>query len=72
MSKDKFVKVKSSTIQEVKYDPVTKALDVIFKSGGHYSYSGVSEEKYNSMISAKSVGSYFHSNIKGKHSAIKH
>jgi hypothetical protein len=59
--------VKSSNIKSVGYDATTKTLEVEFTSGGVHQYSGVSAAKHAALIKAKSVGSYFHREIRDSH-----
>lgn len=59
-----FVSVSSSDLSQVGYNPQTLELTVIFHSGGVYTYSDVSTTEYSGLISAGSVGRYFHAYIK--------
>ena len=54
----------SSNIDSVGYDEESKTLEILFKSGGHYSYEGVPVNTYKEMMGAKSIGSYVHQHIK--------
>ena len=63
--------VESSNISHAGYDPVSGTMRVIFKGGNAYDYSGVSEETFNGMIKSKSVGKFFHLNIRAKHNFKK-
>ena len=56
--------VDSSNIDKVEYDADNLVLRVTFKNGGQYEYEGVLQEVVDEMLSADSVGSYFHSNIR--------
>jgi len=57
--------VSSSMIESVGYDADNRELHVQFVSTGEiYVYYNVEEWVYTEMISAGSVGSYFHANIK--------
>lgn len=58
------VAVVSSNLASVGYDEVSRVLEVEFKHGGVYRYSGVPERVYVGLITAESVGGYFHANIK--------
>jgi hypothetical protein len=55
---------KSSNIQNIKFDPKTKTLEITFSGGRVYQYSGVSEEVHKSFVGAKSLGEHFHKHIK--------
>ena len=57
--------VSSSNIESIGYDEPTKALHVKFKSGGTWTYSGDdAKAHHDAMLSAPSVGKYFHANVK--------
>ena len=57
-------KVRSTNIASVGYDAGTKTLEIEFRSGGVYQYAGVPEKRYESLMKAPAVGSYFHREIK--------
>lgn len=61
--------VSSSNIRSVGYDPETKTLEIEFKKGGIWKYHGVTPDKHQALLKAKSIGSYFHNNIRSKHKA---
>ena len=63
--------VSSSNINSVGYDESTGILEIEFNNGGIYQYSNVPLSEYESLISASSVGQYFHQNIKERYSFIK-
>ncbi len=46
-------------ITEVGYDPETQTLEILFSSGGIYSYAAVPPEIHDKLIHAESPGSYF-------------
>ena len=52
------VKVDSSMIYAVGYDPDTQTLEVVFTRTGVYIYEGVPQEVYDGLLSADSKGSY--------------
>jgi len=56
--------VVSSNIAQIGHEPSENKLIVRFKSGAYYQYDGVSEQVYNNMITAQSVGKYFQTYIK--------
>lgn len=58
------MKVESSYIDEVDYDNENHKLTVTFNNGARWSYYPISQNGYQSLISAESIGSYFHKNIK--------
>lgn len=63
--------VQSSNIDAVGYDPETKELQVRFKGGALYSYAGVPKAKYDSMLSAQSLGGVFHTSIRNEYKYTK-
>jgi hypothetical protein len=63
--------VSSSNLSEVAYDAASSTLGVRFKSGGEYEYYGVPEHVYRGLVSASSVGSYFHANVKKAEYRVK-
>lgn len=56
--------VESSNLASVGYDPESAVLEIEFKSGGIYEYSGVPQSVYDGLINAESKGKYFHRYIK--------
>jgi hypothetical protein len=62
------VRVNSSLIFSVGYDPEGQELHVIFKKprDKKYVYEGVSPEFYQDFMESDSLGGFFHQSIKGK------
>jgi len=58
------VKVESSNIDAIGYEPAKKELRIRFKSGQTYKYTPVTQKGYEDFLSADSKGKYFHKNIK--------
>ena len=56
--------VRSTNIASVGYDAGTKTLEIEFRSGGVYQYAGVPEKRYDGLMKASAIGSYFHREIK--------
>lgn len=54
--------VSSTNIREVAWH--NKVLYVTFNKGGIYAYEGVSEDEFEGLVSADSVGKHFHAYIK--------
>jgi hypothetical protein len=54
----------SSNIARFAYDESLKELQVTFKSGATYSYSGIPKEVVDSWKTASSKGSYFFEKIR--------
>ncbi len=72
MSED-FHKIEgSSQVDQVHYDPASQRLQVKFHGGGHYSYAGVPQQRFDGLLSAPSKGKYLNSTIKGKYKHEKH
>ncbi len=63
--------VESSNILEVGYDENAEVLYITFKSGDTYTYDMVPVHVYEEMLSAESVGKYFHKNIRGQYDFTK-
>jgi hypothetical protein len=59
-----YVKVTSSTIDSVAYSSGARTLGVKFVNGTEYHYFEVPESVFDGLLSASSVGSYFHSNVR--------
>ena len=47
------------------YDDKSRILQVVFRTGGTYRYKNVPFEKYDELMSAKSIGQYMHKHIIG-------
>ena len=58
------IPVESSNLASVRYDPKSAVLDIEFKIGGIYEYSGVHKSVYDGLMNAVSKGKYFHQHIK--------
>lgn len=56
-------KVASSNIEAVDHDGGS-TLRVRFKNGGVYEYQGVSEEAYQALLTAESVGKHFAAHVR--------
>ncbi len=65
------VDVDSSAITRVDYDPDTLTLVVTFTSRISWAYFGVAEETAAELVTAESVGRYFHAHIKAQYEAEK-
>lgn len=62
--------VKSSSIRSIGYDPMSKTMEIEFNSGAVYEYRGVTEETYQGLMNADSIGKHFHSEIRPRHTGI--
>lgn len=67
--------VASSNILDVGYNAENLILDIKFVNDENndrfYRYYGVTGEDYDNLISAESIGHYYHEHIKGVYSCIK-
>lgn len=63
--------VTSSNIVAIGYDAATQELEVEFRSGGIYRYSGVSQEQHEALIKAESIGKHFQAEIRNKFPSSK-
>lgn len=64
--------VDSSAISEMGYDSKKSALIIRFKSSGKaYAYIDFPVSEWNSFQSAKSIGTYYNKNIKGKYKSYR-
>jgi hypothetical protein len=64
-------KVVSTNIESVGYDQESKTLQVEFKNGGIWQYSGVPAEEVVKLHAAESFGGFFHKNIRSKYPGEK-
>jgi len=55
--------VESSNVASVGYDEETKTLEVAFKSGSIYQYSGVEPQTHADLMGAESIGKFVQQNI---------
>ncbi len=56
--------VESKDIAIVGYDKQKSLLEIVFRQGGVYHYSGVPADVHESLMKASSIGTYFNRNIK--------
>ena len=56
--------VSSSNLSSVGYDDRTETLEVQFQNGSVFQYHDVPAETHKQLMQARSVGGFFHSNIK--------
>lgn len=59
--------VNSTNVKSVGYELSSNLLEIEFHGGRVYRYSNVPEGVYMSLMSAKSIGSFFHQHIKGNY-----
>lgn len=65
------VAVQSKDIAIVGYDSETQKMEIAFRQGGVYCYSGVPAEIHKNLMSASSHGTYFNQNIKDRYACTK-
>lgn len=58
--------VQSTDLSIIGYNAKTQELEVTFKGGGVYLYTGVPEVVYQALMLAQSHGLYFNQHIKDK------
>ena len=59
----RFKDVNSSMLRRVRYDPQSKFLDVVFRTGEKYRYKGVPADEYDGLMEAQSHGKYMQTRI---------
>ena len=65
------IPVKSSNIKSIGHDPDTGIMHVEFSSGDIYEYAGITAQEHRMLLTANSVGTHFHQNIRGKKTGRK-
>ena len=63
--------VSSSDIASIGYDEDTQTLEVEFKNGSVYQYSGIPSTEHDGIMNSDSKGKYLHANIKNRYSYVK-
>lgn len=58
-----WIKVKSSAIKELQYNPHTRELFVKFKGDKIYKFSAIERKEWFELLAADSVGKYFNDEI---------
>lgn len=61
--------VKSSNIAKLGWND--GVLHVEFSNGGLFSYSGITNQAYNELLTAKSIGAHFAKYVRPKHKGTK-
>jgi len=59
--------VKSSNLKSVGFEKPSKSLEIEFKSGGLYQFSGIHPNTHRFLMAAPSKGKFFHKNIRGQY-----
>lgn len=65
------IRVQSSNLASVAYDPATQILEVAFLNGGLYTYQGVSAAVHQGLMTAPSKGTYFANYIRNRYPTRK-
>ena len=63
-----WIRVKSSAVRAVRYDPSSRNLSVRFWSGDEYQYKDVPPSKFRALLDAESIGAFVNKEIKPQHS----
>lgn len=61
------IRVSSSNISSIGYDPESQTLEIEFHDGSIYQYDGVPQSIYDGLMSASSHGQYLHQYIKDRY-----
>jgi hypothetical protein len=61
------LKVNSSNISSIAFDPETDTLTVEFTNGDSYDYMNVPPQVYRAFGAAGSAGAYFYRHIRGRY-----
>lgn len=65
------ISVQSSNIRSIGYKTDRKVLEIEFKSGSIYQYSGVPEYEYEGLLNSSSKGRYLNTHIKDRYAYIQ-
>jgi lysyl-tRNA synthetase class 2 len=63
--------VPSTVIRSFTYNAARRELDVVFRSGRHYTYEDVPEETFLDMKSAFAKGEFFNAHIRNRFRFIR-
>jgi hypothetical protein len=58
--------VASTDLLSVGYDAINMVLEIEFKHGGVYRYTGVPQSIYTALVGSSSKGTFFHARIKDR------
>ncbi len=59
--------VVSSNLRSIGYDAAQRILEIEFRHGGIYQYSGITSTTYQGLMQATSHGAYFNRYIRDKY-----
>lgn len=65
------MKVSSTNISDINYDPQSETMSITFNNGSAYNYLSVPEGVYMRLMSAPSKGEYFAQYIRGRFATTK-
>jgi hypothetical protein len=63
--------VTSSMLRRVRYDPKSRFLDVVFRTGETYRYKNVPLDEYNELMKAESHGQYMQMHVIDQYETIR-
>jgi hypothetical protein len=63
--------VESRSLRSIGYDPPSQTLEVEFRNGRVYRYSGVPPEQHQALLAAESRGAYFNAEIRDVFPALQ-
>jgi hypothetical protein len=61
------VRVNSSALQAVGYDPATRQMKIAFAQGNIYDFCGVPQRVHEALMRATSKGIYYNEHIKDRY-----
>lgn len=61
------VRVSSSAISAIGYDPTTRRMKIRFVQGHTYDFCRVPEKVFNDLLNARSKGSYYNDHIRDRY-----
>jgi hypothetical protein len=63
----KMLRVRSSAIRAVGYNPVTRRMKIKFIQGDTYDFCGVPPHIYERLLNARSKGTYYNDHIRDRY-----
>ncbi|HEY0661394.1 MAG TPA: KTSC domain-containing protein [Lysobacter sp.] len=61
------IRVASSAISAIGYDPATRQMKIRFVQGHTYDFCGVPEKVFKRLLNARSKGSYYNEHIRDRY-----
>jgi len=65
------MRVNSTAIRRVRYNPLTRSLVLDFHESGRYVYRGVPHRVARKLAVSRSVGVDYNHDVRGRYSAVK-